>query len=341
MKFTKYSSIENSYREKEIESIYIAGFAVKDIEWVVTEKIHGCNFSFISDGDDVQVAKRTAVLTENELQNFFDADIMLEKYKDKVLKLTQFLQEVYKVSEVQIFGEHFGGTYNGETEKGYTRIQKEVEYIPFTDFMVFDILITFKEAREEKKLFLEWDFVKELAENFGFKVVPELCRGTFEECFKYPNLFQTKIPEMYELEDIEGNIAEGVVIKPIKDLKFRSGKRVILKNKNDKFKEKGRVKKSKIKNPINLTSEEEKWVDEITKYFEASRIQSVLSKGDVQLNWKQFGKLSGLFFKDALEDFIKDNSEFNDLDKNQRKLIKRFAKNRANEFIRDFMKKHL
>jgi len=42
MKFTKYSSIENSYREKEIESIYIAGFADKDIEWVVTEKVDGC-----------------------------------------------------------------------------------------------------------------------------------------------------------------------------------------------------------------------------------------------------------------------------------------------------------
>ena len=42
MKFTKYSSIENSYREKEIERIITNGFANKDIEWVVTEKIHGC-----------------------------------------------------------------------------------------------------------------------------------------------------------------------------------------------------------------------------------------------------------------------------------------------------------
>jgi len=303
--------------------------------------VHNSNFSFLSNGDDVQVAKRTAVLTENELQSFFDADIVYEKYRNKVLELTNYLKKFYKVSEVQIYGEHFGGIYNEEIEKGYTRIQNEVEYIPFTDFMVFDILVTFKEVREEKKLFLEWDFVKELAENFRFKVVPELFRGTFEECLKYPNLFQTKIPEMYNLELIEGNIAEGVVIKPVKDLRFGSGERVILKNKNDKFKEKGRVKKSKIKKHINLTPEDEKWVDEITKYFEASRIQSVLSKGEVQLDWKQFGKLSGLFFKDALEDFIKDNPKFNELEKGQRKLIQRFAQANADEFTRNFMKKYL
>ena len=116
-------------------------------------------------------------------------------------------------------------------------------------------------------------------------------------------------------------------------------KELFLKNKNNKFKEKGKVKKSKIQ--INLTPEEEKWVDEISRYFEVSRIQSVLSKGDAKLEWKQFGKLSGLFFKDALEDFIKDNPNFIELEKGQRKSIQKFAQNRANEFIRDFMKNHI
>ena len=55
------------------------------------------------------------------------------------------------------------------------------------------------------------------------------CIEPFEECLKYSNLFQTKIPEMYGLEPIENNIAEGVVIKPVKDLRFGNGQRVILK----------------------------------------------------------------------------------------------------------------
>ena len=117
MEFKKYDSIENSYREKVIEKIYQHGFGNKDIEWVVTEKIHGTNFGFISDGNNVQVFKRTSILTENEISKFFDADIMLEKYKNEVLKLTEYLQNIYNVLEVQIYGEHFGGIYNGRTEK--------------------------------------------------------------------------------------------------------------------------------------------------------------------------------------------------------------------------------
>ena len=340
MEFTKYPSIENSYREKEIERIITNGFADNKIKWVVTEKVHGCCFSFISDGSNVVAAKRTSIIEDEMLPKFYDADIMMDRYKDKVLELTQHLKKLCKVSEVQIFGEHFGGIYDGKTEKGYTRVQREVQYIPFTDFAVFDILVTFKLGEPTKK-FLDWDSVKELSERFGFKTVPELFRGTFEECLKYPNLFQTKVPAMYGLEDIEGNVTEGVVIKPIKNLRFANGERVILKNKNEKFKEKGKVKKTKIKTPINLTPEEEKIVDEISKYFEINRINALLSKGEVQLDWKQFGKISGLFFKDVLEDYIKDNPEFEKLDKGQRKLIQRFAQVRSNEFIRDFMKKHI
>jgi len=334
MIFKKFSSIENSYREKEIEKIKKFEFDKK--EWIVTEKIHGTNFSFISDGNDVKVAKRNSILNDNEISKFFDADIMLEKYSKNVKELTKYLKKNYNISQVQIFGEHFGGIFNGKTEKGYKRIQKEVHYIPFTDFIVFEILVTKNDEQE----FLDWDTTKELCNKFGFKVVPELFRGTFQECLEFKNDYLTKIPEMYGLENFEGNITEGNVIKPVKPLFFPSGERVILKNKNNKFKEKGKVKKLKNSN-MNLSEEDKKWVKEISKYFEYIRIQNLLSKGDVKLEWKQFGKLSGLFFKDVLEDFIKDNSDFEKLDKNIKKIIQKYAQIEAQNFIRDFMKKHI
>ena len=337
MEFKKYSSIENSYRQKEVERIITNGFATKTQPYVVTEKIHGTNLSFLSDGNDVKVAKRTSILNDDELSKFYDADIMLEKYGENVKELAKYVIDMYDVSEIQVFGEHFGGVYNGETEKGYTRIQKEVHYIPFTDFMVFDILVKYK----DNEVFMHWDKVRALCNKFGLKVVPELFRGTFEQCLEYSNEFITKIPEMYGLEPIEGNICEGVVIKPLQDLRFASGERVILKNKNDKFKEKGKVKKPKGNKVINLTDEERKWVDEISRYFEENRIQNVLSKGDVKLDWKQFGKLAGLFFKDAWEDFLKDNSEFKELDKKSKKLIQKFSQAEAQNFVREFMKKHI
>ena len=345
MKFKKYSSMENAYREKEVEKIITNDFATNDIEYVVTEKIHGCNFSFLSDGNDVKVAKRTSILNEDELSKFYDADIMLEKYGDKIKELAKYITDIYEASEIQVFGEHFGGIYNNETEKGYIKIQKEVQYIPFTDFMVFDILVKrpdgYPEKFSKKEIFMHWDKVKTLCNKFGLKVVPELFRGTFEECLNYSNEFITKIPEIYGLEPIEGNICEGIVIKPLQELRFNNGERVIIKSKNDKFKEKGKVKKIKNKAVQTLNNDERKWVDEITKYFEENRINAVLSKGDAKLNWKQFGKLAGLFFKDALDDFIKDNPNFNELDKGTKKLIQKYAQVEAQNFVREFMKKYI
>jgi len=335
MEFKKYDSIENSYREKEIERIYQHGFGDKDIEWVVTEKVHGSNFGFICGGNIVQAFKRTSILSNEELEKFFDADIMYEKYKDKVLKLTNYLQNIYNIPRIQIFGEHFGGIYNDQTEKGYTRIQREVHYIPFTDFIVFDIMIWDKNT----PYYLDWDIVKELSKMFGFKTVPELFRGTFTDCLNFPNEYQTKVPELYGLEPIENNISEGNVIKPINTEYFPNGERVILKNKNNKFKEKGRIKKPKNTKNLNLNDEERKWVDEISRYFEVNRIQNLLSKGDVKLEWKQFGKVAGLFFQDALDDFKKDNPDFEKLEKGSKKLIQRYAQKQAQDFIRDFMKR--
>jgi len=338
LEFKKYSEIENTYRQKEIERIYKNGFANKNIEYVVTEKVHGSNFSFITDGKEVLVAKRTSVLSEEEIDKFFNAKLMLKKYRENVISL---FNEMFAGNEenkiIQIFGEHFGGIYGNVTEKGHVRVQKEVHYAPFNDFIIFDIRVKILNTA----FYLSWNKVKQLAQNNGFKIVPELFRGTFEEALNYPNNFITKVPELYGLEPIEGNIAEGTVIKPIENLYFRTGERVILKNKNDKFKEKGKIKKTKGSKNITLKPEYEKWVDEISKYFEVNRINTLLSKGDVKLDWKQFGKISGLFFQDALKDFLKDNSKFENINKKDRKLIQKYAQNRASEFIRNYMKKNI
>ena len=45
MNFTKYNSIENSYRQKFIDKILLE--LPRDTQYVVTEKIHGANFQFV------------------------------------------------------------------------------------------------------------------------------------------------------------------------------------------------------------------------------------------------------------------------------------------------------
>lgn len=327
----EYIEAENEYWDLEIEDNH--NFFANNI------LVHNSNFSFISDGHDVKVAKRTSILNDNELERFYDADIMYDKYKDSAKKVSSFLMsQDSNIKQVQIFGEHFGGLYNSETKSGYTKIQKEVHYIPFTDFIVFDIMITYN---DDTTKFLDWDEVKNLSENCGFKVVPELFRGTFEECLQHPNEFITKIPEIYGLEPIEGNVCEGVVLKPIECKRFSNGDRVILKNKNDKFKEKGKMKKIKSNKQIVITDEQRKWAEEITKYIEPNRLYNLFSKGEVKKDWNQFGKMVGLFFKDVLEDFIKDNPEFNELEKNEKKIIQNLAKPIAQKITREVLRREV
>ena len=43
--FNKFPSLENTYRQKEIDEIVNQGLA--DQGYIVTEKVHGANFSFI------------------------------------------------------------------------------------------------------------------------------------------------------------------------------------------------------------------------------------------------------------------------------------------------------
>ena len=92
---------------------------------------------------------------------------------------------------------------------------------------------------------------------------------------------------------------------------------------------------------IELTDEQQKYVNELSRYFEVSRLENLLSKGVVKLDWKQFGKIAGLFFKDVLEDFIKDNPNYEELPKVERKIIQKETQKISSDFIRDFMKKHI
>merc|ERR1712146_591362 len=90
MLFKKYSSIENSYRKKFIEKLIYEDKTGG--EWIVTEKIHGSNFSLWIDrtvlGEiDIRVGKRSGFIEEAEMSKFFRSDIIFEKYKNNMIEL--------------------------------------------------------------------------------------------------------------------------------------------------------------------------------------------------------------------------------------------------------------
>lgn len=343
LKFTKFSSIENAYRTKEINTIIEQGKGGG--EWCVMEKIHGANFSLWYNGADYKSAKRTAFLG-NDGCGFFNSDEVKEKHESKVKAIWNVIAESWdneqfkteenpngEFKDLVLFGEIFGGVYNHpdvERNVRATKVQKEVQYTPNNEFYCFDIKVN--------GTFLNHRKVETLCKFAGIFYAEMLFVGTLEECMNYKNDYNTTIPARLGFPEIEDNITEGNVIKPIESAYFWNGSRVILKNKNDKFKEKhdkgGKNKAPKVKEPIKFSEEAQKFADEIVLYVTENRLKNVLSKiGDI--NDKQFGLLMSAMNQDVMEDFLKDHKDgFIELDVKERKSIQKLAGSTAALLIR-------
>ena len=109
-----------------------------------------------------------------------------------------------------------------------------------------------------------------------------------------------------------------MVIRPVEALFLSGGRRVILKNKNQKWEENCRTNKS---HEIQLTADAAGLQKALKGYLTTNRVQNVISKiGDVRM--KDVGKIMHIFMPDALEDFKKDHGEaWDTLGKTDRKAV--------------------
>ena len=131
--FKKFNSLENSYRENFIHKIREQGY--EDEEYIITEKLHGANYSFtvvVEGGIVVSVipAKRSGYIHSDE--KFYNHRPVYEKYVHKVSKLALCLLKDNNMSNgiVTVYGELYGGN-----------IQGGMAYPLEQDFAGFDITI--------------------------------------------------------------------------------------------------------------------------------------------------------------------------------------------------------
>ena len=303
LEFKKYSSIENSFSREFMERVVAE--MPQDLEYVVQEKVHGANTSFLCDGKTVRFAKRTSMLEEGE--QFYDYPELLERYKDRVLKLFGGIKAKYpEVTHISVFGEMFGGLYPHDGVKAKQKvglIQRGVCYTPDHEFYGFDIYL----------------FTED-----GFFYAKTLFRGTLAECLKQPNAFQSKIAEWLGLPAIEDNICEGIVIRPVTPMYLRNGSRVLIKSKNERFAERKSAKRRTklFVEPVPYSDELKALIVEGETYVTENRLANVVSHiGEVHFP-KDFGKVMGLFSKDVLEDFLKEHGNlYVALEKNEQKLL--------------------
>ena len=339
LEFKKYSSIENSFNREFMEMVMAEMPA--DLKYVVQEKVHGANTSFLCDGNDVKFAKRTSVLSEGE--NFYEYDELFKTYKKRVLNLFGKVKVRYpKITHISVFGEMFGGRYPHDDVKvshKLSLIQKGVCYTPEHEFYGFDIYI----FDDESNRFLPVDEVNELFESEGFFYAKTIFKGTLAECLKYPNAFESKIAEWLGLPTIEDNICEGVVIRPVVPMYLRNGSRVLIKNKNERFSEKKSIKtRNKLfAEPVPYSEALKTLLQEVDVYVTENRLDNVVSHiGEVHFP-KDFGKVMGLFSKDVLDDFLKEHcSAYTALDKCEQKSLNKELNKLCTIFVKKVYMSH-
>ena len=328
MEHIKYPSIKNTYNSKFIEKIKELNIK----QFAVTEKIHGMNASIYYNGDQFKYARRTDFFAPKE--KMFNLNIILKRDEDKYKKLYHYFKNKYGCKILIIYGELFGGSYPNYDEKSASIIQKGVFYCPHNDFCIFDFKIDCE--------FVNHNEFVELCEKFELFYTKNLFVGTLEECLKYPNLFQTTIPEQFNLESVKDNICEGVVIRPIIPYKIGDSY-VILKNKNDKFSEKQSAPRKKKQTKDDILSEEA--INQYHKLLELlneNRLKNVTSKiNSNDINFKQFRKILNLLIEDIYDEYnaLYDSDVMPN--KEESKIVRKKISNNGSILVRNFIKQSL
>lgn len=173
-------------------------------DWQFTEKIDGTNISVEWDGHAVSFHGRTerAQIPKHLLE-----------YLEKTFLTTEaeeLFEQTYGDKNVILYGEGYGA-----------KIQNGDNYRSDVSFILFDVLIG--DNWQER----EW--VEKTAKMFGIDVVPVVFVGSLEEGVDY-------VMEHHP-STIGTAMMEGIVGRPMVEMRDRLGKRIIVKIKWEDFKE--------------------------------------------------------------------------------------------------------
>jgi Rnl2 family RNA ligase len=295
--FKKFPSLENTYQTKPIQIAEELGLDKQ--QYIVTEKVHGANFSFWMTEEHLTVegiglcstvvikcAKRSGWIEDDE--KFFNYRPVLEKYRDSLERLYYHLSGTYGCNEVVVFGELYGG--NIQSGMCYKEDQDFIAFDMKTDDVPVDKLSMFNDLQ-----------------TYEIPCVPLLGKfDTLQEALTSNESFDSLLMrEGFDGEE-KHKEAEGVVIEPVQPSWFPNGSRVYFKKKTKRFLEKGgnKIKKE----PETLPKELESILLTSFEYINEPRFQAVCSKiGEVTI--KDIGKVMGLMTQDILLDMQKDEIE--------------------------------
>ena len=188
--------ILNDFRNPTIEYL-------KDNVWAFTEKIDGTNIRVHWDGHKVEFGGRT--------DKAHIPAHLLDKLNElfRTTEAEELFEQTWGDKDVILFGEGYG-----------PKIQNGGAYRDDVSFILFDVLIG--DNYQER----EW--VEKTAQMFGIDVVPIVLVGSIEDGVNYVM--------SHPKSTMGTSMMEGVVGRPMVELRDRRGERVIVKIKWDDFK---------------------------------------------------------------------------------------------------------
>lgn len=205
----KYHKIQTVFERNSKGDIILGEYSLEEFEylknnkWVFTEKIDGTNIRVMWNGEKITFAGKTdkadiPVHLQNKLETIFFGK---EKLFDEIFA---------GINEVCLYGEGYG-----------CKIQKAGKYyLPNdVDFILFDIFIN--------SWWLKRETIENIASKLGIKIVPIVGYGTLNEMIELARKgFKSMLGDL---------TAEGIVARPLVELKDRGGRRIITKIKHKDF----------------------------------------------------------------------------------------------------------
>lgn len=171
---------------------------LKNHDWLFTEKIDGTNFRIHWNGHKLTYAGRTDNATfSNEQIKYINNNLVNENTET-------LFEQMFMEKKVTIYGELYG-----------VKIQSGGLYVngKGINFKAFDV--------EIDNVFLTYDNAKEVAKKLGYDFVPIVLIGNVEQGLEY-----TKSNTKSTFSEAK---LEGLVGKPLGDLRDRLGKRIVIK----------------------------------------------------------------------------------------------------------------
>jgi ATP-dependent RNA circularization protein (DNA/RNA ligase family) len=179
---------------------------LRNVDWIWTEKIDGTNISVVWDGHKVQFHGRTEraqipAHLVNKLNEMFGGETN-----------EQLFEQAFGETPMILYGEGYG-----------PKIQNGGSYREDVSFILFDVY------KPEGDIWLKRDAVVNIAAKFGIDVVPVIYVGNLANAVRYVR----KHPASTIGDG--SHPMEGLVGRPMMEMKDRMGRRVIVKVKARDF----------------------------------------------------------------------------------------------------------